>query len=400
MKRKSINILSLKNPITNNHRSSKVNNKFKKSSTAQYNYINKKNINIDQNGIKSINNNIFLNFFNKFNNISSLRKNHLDPKQIINTGMNKSHISKEKKNINILDVSSSSINRKKNIFYDHPSLINSMNFIDNHGHINIRLNLKNQFINNGTSNYNNYTEMNNGLNMDEILKEKDFKIIQLQNDLLKSQKIINNFQIKNNLNINKCNKLNKSTNEKNICLLTKSNESVDKILKTAFNVDSSNKSNNLTKKKINNKKNCKNCFLKRFGNKNILDYIANPKLKEKEENKKSKRNNSITNRNIYSGYYKKKQSDYLRLYLPLPNCNIDKPRFNSYSNDNKNLISKVKPNIENMNINEKSKSIFHKENQKKEEFLKFTKKCEELKEKTKKVLGNYINLCDFFVKLK
>ena len=217
MQKKSTNILSLKNPITKTHRSSKVNNKFKKSSTTQYNYIDKNN-NINQNPINSINNNIYLNLFNKFNsNISSLRKNQLDPKQIINRGMNNSQISKERKNLNIFYIpSSSSIKRKKNFCYNHPSLINSMNFIDNHGDINIKLNLKNQFINNSNSNYNNFTEINYGLDMDEKMKEKDLKIMQLQNDLLKSQEIINNFQIKNNLEINKYNKLNKSTNEKKI----------------------------------------------------------------------------------------------------------------------------------------------------------------------------------------
>ena len=58
-----------------------------------------------------------------------------------------------------------------------------MNFIDNHGHINIRLNLKNQFINNSSSNFNNYTEVNYGFDITEKMKEKDLKIIQLQNDL-------------------------------------------------------------------------------------------------------------------------------------------------------------------------------------------------------------------------
>ena len=402
MQKKSTNILSLKNPITKTHRSSKVNNKFKKSSTTQYNYIDKNN-NINQNPINSINNNIYLNLFNKFNsNISSLRKNQLDPKQIINRGMNNSQISKERKNLNIFDIpSSSSIKRKKNFCYNHPSLINSMNFIDNHGDINIRLNLKNQFINNSNSNYNNFTEINYGLDMDEKMKEKDLKIMQLQNDLLKSQEIINNFQIKNNLEINKYNKLNKSTNEKNICLLTKSNESVDKIFKTAFNVDSSNNSNLLTKKKANNRKSYKNYFLKRCGNKNIIDYVTNSKLKEKNENKNSTRNNSITNRNIYSGYYNKKQSDYLRLFLP--NSNNNKPRFNSYSNDKKNIKNKMKMNIENMNKTEKNKNFVHKtnnENKNKEEFFTFSKKCQELKGKTIKLLNNYINLIDLLYKSK
>ena len=415
MNGKSINLLSFKNPITKNHRSSKVNNKFKKSSTTQYNYINKKtqnnnNSNNNSNGIKSINNNIFLNLFNKFNNTTTLRKNGLNPKQIISTRINNSHISKEPKNLNILDIpSSSSIKRKNNFFYDHPSLINSMNFFDNHGHINIRLNLKNQFINNSSSNFNNLTEVNYGFDITEKMKEKDLKIIQLQNDLLKSQEIIKNFKTQNDIdkdkNKNLYNNLNNSLKEKNICLLTKSSESVDKILKTTFNGYNFN-SNNLTKKKNSNRKNYKNNFLKRCGNKKIIECIKNSTTKEKYENKRSTRDNSKTNRNIYSGFYKKKQSDYLKLFLPLSNFKNEKLKFNSYSNDNKNIKKKSKSNTENMNKTETNKNIFNQiikncdGKKKNDDFLIFTKKCQELKEKTKKLLDNYINLGIIFINQK
>ena len=78
-----------------------------------------------------------------------------------------------------------------------------MNFIDNLWHINIRLNLKNQFINNSSSNFNNFTEVNYGFDITEKIKEKDLKIIQLQNDLLKSQEIIKNFRTKNDIDKDK-----------------------------------------------------------------------------------------------------------------------------------------------------------------------------------------------------
>ena len=402
MKRKSINILSLKNPITNNHRSSKVNNKFKKSSTTQYNFINKNSQYNNKNpNINSINNNIYLNLFKKFNKNSSLRKNALNPKKIISSRINNSHISKERKNLNILEApSSSSINNKKNSGYDHPSLINTMNFINNHGHINIRLNLKNQFINNSNYNFNNITEANYGLDITEKMKEKNLKIIQLQNELLKSQEIINNFQTQNNLDINKYNNLNNLTNfnnlsnsskENNLCLLTKSSESVDKILKTAFNGYTSN---NLTKKKSTNRKSYKNSFLKKCGNKNIIECLKSSKIKEKSENTKYARETSKTNRNIYSGLYKNKQNDYLRLFLPLSNFNNDKSKFNSHSNNKKNL-----------NKTEKNQSYINKDNdnecaeRKDSEFLKFTKKCMELKEKTKNLLSKYIDLSEVLYKL-
>ena len=252
--------------------------------------------------------------------------------------------------------------------------------------INIRLNLKNQFINNNTSNFNNITEVNYRLDMAEKLKEKDLKIIQLQNELLKSQEIINNFQIKNNLEINKYNKLNNSVNEKNICLT-----SVDKILKTAFNGYSSN---NLIKEKTSNRKSYKNCFLKRSGNKNIIDYISKSKTKEKFEKKNFTKDNNRTNKNTDSGNNKKKQSDYLRLFLPLSYSNNEKPRFNSYSNNRKNSKNSMKSNTENMSKREKNKNNNFEEKENSEEFLKFCKKCQELKDKTKNLLDKYINLSD------
>lgn len=405
MQRKSKNLLSFKNPISKKHHSYKSNNKFKKSSTTQYNYINKDaqcNNNINPNYVNSINNNIYLNLFSKFNNTSSLKKN-FSPKEIISSRINNSHISKERKNLNIFEVPSSSFIKSKK--RDHPSLINSMNFIDNHGNINIRFNLKNQFINNNISNLNIITDTNYRLDMTEKVKEKDLKIKQLQSELLKSQEIIKNFKIKNNSEINKYNKLNISLNEKNFCLLTKSSESVDKILKSAFNGYISNNSSKITKKNANIKKNYKNCFLKRSGNKNIFDYISKSKTKEKFEKKNTTRDNSRTNKNLYSGNYNKKQSDYLKLFLPFYNNSSDKPRFNSYSKDNKNLKNKMKSNIyENLNKTEKNKSnvikINNLEDKKSGDFLQFFQKCKELKEKTKNILDKYINLADILCKVK
>ena len=71
-------------------------------------------------------------------------------------------------------------NKNTNI---QPDLINSMNFKSNKGHINIRINLKNQFINNNNSNPNiNVSDYNknNGNDITEKIKEKDLKIIQLK----------------------------------------------------------------------------------------------------------------------------------------------------------------------------------------------------------------------------
>ena len=395
MKRKNINIFSFKNLLTKNHHSSKINNKFKKSSTTQYNYINKNEIN-------SINN-IYLNLFNKFNNNTCIHKNGLNPNQIISTRINNSHINinKDKNNSNILEVPSSSfIKKKKN---NNSSLINSMNFIDNHGHINIRLNLKNQFINNNTSvNMNNNSSSNketnyNSSELNEKVKEKDFKIMQLQNELLKSQEIINNFQNKNDFQNNHFNKhknLNISSREKNIRLLTKSSESIDKLLKTTSNGFSCN---NLTKKKSSRKKNYKNNFLKKYGNKNLFECIKNINVKENSKNNNNLiRDKTKTSPNIYIGNYKKKQSDYLRLFLPLSSINNKKPKFNSYSND-----KKTKSYTENMNKTEKNKNImkkiYNRNELRMESFYNFTKMCDELKSKTQNLLDKYINLCNYLI---
>ena len=405
LKKKNVNanILSLANPIKNYHHSTKINNKFKKSSTT-YNHINNKSQNNNNNyingKINSINNNIYLNLFNKFNNTSALHKNLIGPKQIISSRINNSHINKEKKNINLLEIpSASSIKRKKNYPYDSSSLVKSMNFVDNHSHINIRLNLKNQFINNSNTNFSSSTNNNYGSDINEQIKEKDLKIILLQNELLKSKEIINQFQINNNLEINKYNyNLNNSSQDKNICILTKSSESVDKVIKTAFNGYTSN---NLKNKKNKNYKNYKNSFLKSHGNKNILDVLKKSKTKEKNDKKKlNQDNNYYTNKNIYSGNNKKKQSDYLKLFLPLSNFHNEKHKYNSYSNNKKNIKNIMKTNSETeiMNKTEKSKpnqntdknnNIKNKVN---EEFCKFTQKCEELKKRTRQLLNNFINL--------
>ena len=108
-------------------------------------------------GINNINNNIYLNLFNKFNNNNnfSLKQNILSPKEIISNRINNSQKNKMKQNLNLDEIPSfSSIRIKNKNTYIQPDLINSMNFKSNKGHINIRINLKNQFINNNNSNPN------------------------------------------------------------------------------------------------------------------------------------------------------------------------------------------------------------------------------------------------------
>ena len=402
MRKKPINILSIKNPFfpssTSNHSSKKINNKFKKSSTAKcslkMNQAKQKNLLYTSNappGINNINNNIYLNLFNKFNNNNnfSLKQNILSPKEIISNRINNSQKNKMKQNLNLDEIPSFSSIRVKNKNTNiQPDLIKSMNFKSNKGHINIRINLKNQFINNNNSNPNiNVSDYNknNGNDITEKIKEKDLKIIQLKNNLLKSQEIING--INNNINNslkNNNNKyttrtiynLNKSSREKNCFMLTKSSGSFDKILKTAYYEYNINILNN----KKQNKKTNKNSFLKKSENIN----------KNKNKDKKFKINNLL-----YTTKKNKKQNDYLRLYLPSSDFFSDKLKFTSYSNDSENIRNQINNNFCNTEKNQKHKIYLNNtNNNKKNNFSDFKKKCDILKERTKNLINHYITLTE------
>ena len=415
MQKKPLNLLSFNSPFfpnsNHNHRSKKTNNKFKKSSTAQYTTKTKENkLNSHYApdtpiGINNINNNIYLNLFNKFNNnnnsnASSLKQNMISTQEIISNRLNNNQIIKKRKNLNSQEISSSSSFKKQ------PDLTNSMNVISNKGHINIRLNLKNQFKNN--NNYNgNISDNNINYQMDfaEKMKEKDIKIIQLQNDLLKSQEIING--LNNNININNSfkhnknksniinnyniNLNNKSSREKNFFMLTKSSESVDRILKTAYNEYYSNN-------KKQNRKIHKNNFLKKSGN-----YFG-----EKRVNNSNKKNKNIKiNESLYTTYNiktkRQKKYDYLKLLLPISHFFNIKPRFNSYSNDRKNIKNKINFNLDNNDKNKIEKkitinnSVINNKGNKKHNFSDFTKKCENLKKRANELINNYINLANSFI---
>ena len=405
MKKKPINILTFKSPFfpssNRSHHSKKSNNKFKKSSTSNYSTKTKSNNRIPSDnpiGINSINNNIYLNLFNKFNsNTSSIKHNMISPKEIISNRINNNQMNKMRKNLNLYEMPSSSIHNKNNkSTYVQPNLIDSMNFINNHGHINIRLNLKNQIINdinnNNISDYN----INTGLDIAEKMKEKNNKIIQLQKDLLKSQEIIYDLNNENNIlkyKTNNKNKnknvanLNKSSREKNIFMLTKSSESVDKILKTAFNENNLDNINN----KKSNKKNHKNSFLKKSG---FLNNIKGTNINNKNSNKNKNLKISdilYTNNNTNN----KKQNDYLRLFLPNSNFYKTKSKFNSYSNYRKNAKNKINHNLDYNSIktdNNNKKQQINKKNAGNNNITinEFIKKCEYIKQKARNLIYKFI----------
>ena len=413
MQKKHLNLLSFNTPFfpnaNHNHRSKKINNKFKKSSTAQY-ATKTKEIKLNPHyppdtpiGINNINNNIYLNLFNKFSsnnsNTSSLKQNMITPKEIISNRINNNQMNKKRKTLNLNEIpSSSSFKNKNKSNYIQPPVTNSMNVISNKGRINIRLNLKNQFTNNNSMNNTNNdnisdNNINYGLDVAEKMKEKDIKIIQLQNELLKSQEIINklnnNINIsnsfkynknKNNINNYDLNINNKSTREKNFFMLTKSSESVDKILKTAFN------EYNLDTKKQ-NKKIDKNNFSKKSG--------INSGIKK---NKNIKINESLyTTYNIRTK--RQKKYDYLKMFLPISNFLNIKLRFNSYSNDRKNIKNKINFNLDKTDKNKKEKIklnnyVINNKDSIKNNFSDFTNKCEDLKQRANQLINKYIHLAN------
>ena len=410
MNKKPINIISFNVPYlennNSNHRSKKINNKFKKSSTAQYSSKTKQSNPqskvqfYNPIGINSINNNIYLNLFNKFNtNTASLKQSMISPKDIISKRINNNQMNKIRKNFNLNEMpSSSSIKQKYKSTYIQPDLTNSLNFINNRGQINIRLNLKNQFINDNNTN-NNISEynINYGVDIAEKVKEKNNKIIQLQNDLLKSQEIIYDLNNLKNLNDNsfRFNNLNKSSREKNIFMITKSSESVDKILKTATNEYNFN---NLKNKKTKPKTH-KNNFLRKSGE------DTNKKRINTNEKKKIKNNNIKLSDALYTNHNlkNKKENDYLKLFLPTSNFYNMNSKLKSYSQDRKNAKNKINFQfdnyINNSDKNRKQKLYINnyiKNNIKKieNEFDEFKEKCNNIKLRAKILINNYIDLAN------
>jgi len=116
--------------------------------------------------------------------------------------------------------------------------------------------------------------------------------------------------------------------------------------------------------------------------------------------KKLIKDNNNYNKNIYSGNNNKKQSDYLKLFLPLSNFHNEKHKYNSYSNNKKNIKNIMNTNSEAEIMNKTEKNRHNHNNDKdnntknkvNEEFNIFTKKCEDLKKRTRQLFDNFINL--------
>jgi hypothetical protein len=179
-------------------------------------------------------------------------------------------------------------------------------------------------------------------------------------------------------------------------MLTKSSESVDKILKTAFNENNLDNINN----KKSNKKNHKNSFLKKSG---FLNNIKGTNINNKNSNKN--KNLKISDiLYINNNLKNKKQNDYLRLFLPTSNFYKTKTKFNSYSNDRKSAKNKINFNLEYNLIktdnNKKQQIIIKNTGNKNNNIDEFIKKCEYIKQKAKSLINNYIDLANYLKKSK
>lgn len=341
-------------------------NAFKKSSTQQNNLKNNNNTKT------SSNSNIFLNLYSKFNNKTSLHKNSKSSAKIVNSINNTQK--KQSSNIN-----SPPIKTKSNHYIDNPSLINSMNLIENHGHINIRLNLKSKIIN------------NNNINSDmaEKILEKDKQIVKLQNALMKSQELINQLnkktQMQNRIlslsytSTPKGNLLTNSYKEKDFSHFTQSSDNSNEKIKTTFNSNSFYSQNN--KKKNNG-------FIVLCNN-HIINFSNNNNITNKRKNNYKK--NKILSFNKSN---KKQQTNFLKYLLPLSGrCFSEtKTRFNSYTSLQKKTLHK--------NLNDIHIQSSHNDKKHNKSLDKFIDKCEELKQKSKKLLNNYLNLTNAIIKSK
>ena len=79
----------------------------------------------------------------------------------------------------------------------------------------------------------------------------------------------------------------------------------------------------------------------------------------------------------------KKQNDYLRLYFPKSNFFNAKIKFNSYSNDKKNIRNKINNNFWNNENNQKYIYLNIINNNKESDFYGFEKKYDVLREEHK-----------------
>ena len=315
----------------------------------------------------------------------------------------------------------------KNLYNNNTSIGNSNNYKEkkyrkDRGHINIRLNLNNEIINNnfGSKSKTKYKTIN--YDIIEKIKEKDSYITKLQKDLLQSQELLNKLQRDKQKEISftyntiksvdnmKMNSLSKDKYQISD-FLTQTTEKDDKILKINYNKYELNKmKKNRTNRgsysnilNINNYKSNKN--IKSLLNIDYINSNASKKnIKKMQKNLSYKNFLSICNNNsnLNNKYFNLIKNSHMRCFSSSPNRQFplgskryelclslsrkdlkkkkrEKKVVNKKSNENSNDI-----NLNNKNIDPKLKD--------------FISKCDLLKNKANQLLSNYISLTEYLVK--
>ena len=445
----NLNILKSTKNLKINLKPSKSNKNFKKSPTTLQIIEN----NLD---LKTSNNNNIYNFFEKscknsaFNSIifNSNKKSNSPIKNNNFNTKNKAYKTNYSSSSNtIFNNNSNSANRGISIRLNFKNKIINNNFMKKNktSKINKNNNISNHLKNININNNNNYKY---DFNINERIKEKDKQITLLQKDLLQSQKLLNKLQEEKQKEISSTyntiknvdsflNYNNNSLNENHSGMIKYSSlsdffasntEKNLRILKTAYGKKTivTNKSNSKNKlygiknKSKNLNKNKKKNNLNLYINTNSmgkLNYFNNNFL---YQNKNCKtRNNIHKNYNLAnfisgpnSNTNKKtknlSQTKLMRLFSYSPNRILSNILYNCDSNSkiSKNTLRKNNNNnyIINYNINTKSPSsaqnrvINNKKiknninNSKSKDLSYIINKGEDLKQRTRNLLNNYIKL--------
>ena len=305
----------------------------------------------------------------------------------------------------------------KNLINNSISSGNSMNFIDNNakrGHINIRLKLNNQIINNNIGKKK--KSKNNAINFEMIekIKEKDSLINKLQKELCISQEFLNKLQKDKQKELaftyNSIKSLDNISNLKNDYQLSDffipTSEKNDKILKTNFNKFEINKS----KKKLKYWNSKNNLSKNNKKNKNLKTLLKIDSLVNLNTNNNSKKSNKKYIQNSLSGFHKNNINKYQCNFSTtnyLKCFSSSAKRFFPHGHEqyqscisltrntlsNKKSLHSPKQNQNHIITLSPSKKIFTSPSLK-----NLIKKCNLLKTKANNILANYISLTEYIIK--
>ena len=315
----------------------------------------------------------------------------------------------------------------KNLFNSSISSGNSMNYKEakiKQGHINIRLKLNNKIVNNNFSKKKQYKNKTMNFDVIEKIKEKDSKINKLQKDLFQSQELLNKLQKDKQKELtftyNSIKSLDNLNNYKKDYQLSdfflSTSTKNDRIIKTNFNKFEMNKSEKINNINSKNNNNSKNKTKSKKNNKNLkvllkIDSLLNINI---DYNMKSRRNNKNSNKKTLSGF-KKNNNNYLNKYqYHFPTNNYLKcfsssaNRFFPHGHEQYESCISLTRNTFKSNKKERQKKSDKKQNNIKSSspcknnfssptLKNLITKCNLLKSKANNILSNYISLTEYII---